>query len=115
MEKFGFICQQFKRKVVEKKVGPNFIRVRDGNRIHLTTLIRNYQNVEQSLRKEMNFMLLMKIAQLDCCVQILGFANNPFRIIMEYCEGGDLRKILDTYNVPVTDKMIIITQMKEEI
>ena len=52
MEKFGFICQQFKRKVVEKKVGPNFIRVRDGNRIHLTTLIRNYQNVEQSLKKK---------------------------------------------------------------
>ena len=56
-------------------------------------------------------MLLMKLAQLDCCVQILGFANNPFRIVMEYCEGGDLRKILDTYNFPVTHKMIIITQI----
>ena len=30
---------------------------------------------------------------------------------MEYCEGGDLRKILDTYNVPVKDKMIMILQI----
>ena len=43
-----YYSQQFKRKVVEKTVGPNFIRVRDGDRIRLTTLIRNYQNVEQS-------------------------------------------------------------------
>ena len=106
-----YYSQQFKRKVVEKTVGPNFLRVRDANRIRLTTLIRKYQNVEQSLRNEIGFMLLMKLKQLDCCVQILGFANNPLRIIMEYCEGGDLRKILDTYNVPVTDKMIIITQI----
>ena len=106
-----YYSQQFKRKVVEKTVGPNFLRVRDGNRIRLTTLIRDYQNVEQSLRNETAFMLFMKLKQLDCCVQILGFAKNPFRIIMEYCEGGDLRKILDTYNVPVTDKMIIITQI----
>ena len=50
------------------------------------------------------------MAKLDCCVEILEFAENPFRIIMEYCEGGDVRKILDTYDVPVSDKMTIISQ-----
>ena len=110
-----YYSQQFKRKVVEKTVGPNFLKVRDGNRIRLTTLIQNYQNNQFMLFKESCFMILMKLAKLDCCVEILGFASNPFRIIMEYCEGGDLRKILDTYNVPVLDKMVIIIQILEAI
>ena len=59
----------------------------------------------------MIFMLLTKIAKLDCCVEILGFESNPFRIIMEYCEGGDIRKILDRYEVPVSDKMTMISQI----
>jgi len=53
----------------------------------------------------------MKVAKLDCCVQILGFEFNPFRIIMEYCEGGDLRMKLDHYNVPIRDKIFMITQI----
>ena len=56
-------------------------------------------------------MVLMKVAKLDCCVQILGFEFNPFRIIMEYCEGGDLRMKLDHYNVPIRDKIFMITQI----
>ena len=110
-----YYSQQFKRKVVEKTVGPNFLRVRDANRFRFTTLIQNYRNNELMLKKETAFMWFMKLAKLDCCVEILGFMSNPFRIIMEYCEGGDLRKILDTYNVPVTDKMIIILQILEAI
>ena len=106
-----YYSQQFKRKVVEKIVGPNFIRVRDGNRLRLTTLIQNYHNSELMLKKETAFMYLMKLAKLPYCVEILGFSSNPFRIVMEYCEGGDLRKILDTYNVPVQDKMIMILQI----
>ena len=84
-----YYSQQFKRKVVEKIVGPNFIRVRDGNRLRLTTLIQNYHNSELMLKKETAFMYLMKLAKLPYCVEILGFSSNPFRIVMEYCEGGD--------------------------
>ena len=57
-----YYSQQFKRKVVEKIVGPNFIRVRDGNRLRLTTLIQNYHNSELMLKKETAFMYLMKLA-----------------------------------------------------
>jgi len=35
----------------------------------------------------------MKTVKLDCCVEILDFVSNPFRIFMEYCEGGDLEKL----------------------
>lgn len=83
----------------------------DGNRLRLTTLIQNYHNSELMLKKETAFMYFMKLAKLPYCVEILGFSSNPFRIVMEYCEGEDLRKILDTYNVPVQDKMIMIIQI----
>ena len=71
----------------------------------------NYNSNEVLLEKEMIFMLLTKIAKLDCCVEILDFASDPFRIIMEYCEGGDIRKILNRYEVPVCDKMTMISQI----
>ena len=109
-----YYSQQFKRKVIEKTIKPNFFRLRDGNRIRLSTILLNYNNYhirEIDLQKESAFMMLMKLAKLDCCVEILGFAFNPFRIIMEYCEGGDLRMVLDQYNVPVQDKIVIIIQI----
>ena len=106
-----YYSPQFKRKVIEKTIGPNFMRVREDNRIRLTSLIRDFAKNEFMLRKESIYMMLMKIAKLDCCVEILGFANNPFRIIMEYCEGGDLRKILDSIKVPVEDKIMMISQI----
>jgi serine/threonine protein kinase len=109
-----YYSQQFKRKVIEKTIKPNFFRLRDENSIRLSTFLlncNNYINIERSLKKESAFMMLMKLVKLDCCVEILGFAYNPFRIIMEYCEGGDLRMVLDQYNVPVQDKIIIILQI----
>ena len=106
-----YYSEKFKRKVVEKKVGPNFIRTKDKNRARLTTLISEYSHHEDMLRKESIFMMLTSLAQLDCCVEILDFASNPFRIIMEYCEGGDIRKILDKVEVPIVDKVYMISQI----
>ena len=106
-----YYSKKYKRTVVEKAVGANFIRTKNANRTRLTTLIKDYSKNEIMLQKEMIFMLLTQISQLDCCVQILGFESNPFRIIMEYCEGRDLRKILDTYEVPIPDKLEIISQV----
>ena len=56
-------------------------------RTRFTTLIRDYSHNEDLLRKESIFMLFTQVAHLDCCVQILDFSSNPFKIIMEYCEG----------------------------
>ena len=106
-----YYSEKFKRKVVEKTVGDNFIRAKKENRTRLKTLLTTNINNEVLLGKEMIFMLLTKIAKLDCCVEILDFESNPFRIIMEYCEGGDLREILDSYDVPTSDKMIMISQI----
>ena len=105
-----YYSEKYKRYVVEKTIDDTFIRLKEGNRTRMKTMMTNYKNNELLLKKETIFMLLLKIAKLDCCVQILEFAENPFRIIMEYCAGGDVRKILDTYDVPVTDKMTIISQ-----
>jgi serine/threonine protein kinase len=106
-----YYSEKFKRKVVEKTVGDNFLRTKEENRTRLKTLMTNYKSNEILLGKEMIFMLLTKIAKLDCCVEILDFASDPFRIIMEYCEGGDIRKILDRYEVPVSDKLAMISQI----
>ena len=102
--------QKFKRYVVEKTVDDKFLRLKKDNITLMKAMITKYTNNENYLRKTKIFMLLTKVAKLDCCVEILEFAENPFRIIMEYCEGGDVRKILDTYDVPVSDKMTIISQ-----
>ena len=109
-----YYSEKFKRLVVEKTVGEKFLRTKEENRTRLKTLITNADD-EIFLQKEMIFMLLTKIAKLDCCVEILGFESNPFRIIMEYCEGGDIRKILDSYDVPVSDKMTMISQILKAV
>ena len=106
-----YYSKKYKRNVVEKTVGPNFLRVRPENQLRLTNIINDYKDNVDMLKKESLFMSLMKIGKLDCCVEILGFESNPFRIIMEYCEGGDLRKILDTYDVPIEDKVEMIGQI----
>lgn len=106
-----YYSEKFKRLVVEKTVGDKFLKTKIENRTRLKTLITNNAIDEILLGKEMIFMLLTKIAKLDCCVEILDYASNPFRIIMEYCEGGDIRNILDRYEVPASDKMIMISQI----
>ena len=105
-----YYSPKYKRNVVEKTVDDKFLNYKEGNKARTKSKISAHVSNEILLRKEMIFMLLTKIAKLDCCVEILGFEENPFRIIMEYCEGGDVRKILDTYEVPVSDKMTIISQ-----
>ena len=107
--------EKFKRMVVEKEVGDNFIKTTNSTRLHITSLINNYSRNEDMLKKETIVMSLMKVCKLDCCVEILDFAPNPFRIVMEYCEGGDLRKILNEYNVPVEDKVEMIGQILDAI
>ena len=106
-----YYSQKYKRKVVEKKVGPNFIRLKSDNQARFTTLLKDYKSNESRLKKETVMMMLTKVAKLDCCVKIISFESNPFRIIMEYCEGGDLRKILDNYEVPILDKIRMISQI----
>ena len=59
-----YYSEKFKRKVVEKTVGDNFLRVREKNRTRLETIMSNYNSNEISLEKEMIFMLLTKIAKL---------------------------------------------------
>ena len=103
-----YYSQKYKRKVIEKRVNPDFLK---NKRSSLTTLINDYIVKEDMLKKESIMMMMTKIAKLDCCVEILEFGINPFRIIMEYCEGGDLRKILDNYEVPILDKTAMISQI----
>ena len=103
-----YYSQKYKRKVIEKRVNPDFLKKKSTS---LTSLIKNYQDNEDMLMKESIMMMMTKIGKLDCCVEILEFGLNPFRIIMEYCEGGDLRKILDLYDVPILDKIAMISQI----
>ena len=110
-----YYSKKYKRKVIEKAVGSNFIRMKGANRLRFTTLINEYSKNEDRLKKESAMMMLTRIGKLDCCVEILDFASNPFRIIMEYCEGGDLRNILDKYKVPTSDKIIMISQILDAI
>ena len=100
-----YYSEKFKRKVVEKTLGKSFIRTKKDNRTQFKTSTRNNDS-EILLRQK-----IILINKLDCCVEILDFASNPFRITMEYCEGGDLRKILDTYDVPIEDKVEMIGQI----
>ena len=39
-----YYSPKFKRKVVEKTVGPNFLRTKEANRARLTTMIRDYSH-----------------------------------------------------------------------
>ena len=109
-----YYSEKFKRYVVEKTVDENFLKNPDNKKTRMMTKATNTSK-GVSFMKEMIFMMLTQIAELDCCVQILDIAVNPYRIIMEYCEGGDLRKILDSYDVPDCDKMIMISQFLEAL
>ena len=110
-----FYSEKFQRMVIAKKVGNDFIKATTPTKLRLTCLINKYSQGENMLKKEGLVMLLLKVCKLDCCVEILDFTPNPFKIIMEYCEGGDLRKILDEYDVPVKDKVEMIGQILDAI
>ena len=109
-----YYSEKFRRKVVEKIVDENFFKKTDNKKTRMTTLA-TASSKDEAIIKEMAFMMLTQIAKLDCCVQILDIEVNPYRIIMEYCEGGDLRKILDSYEVPDCDKMMFISQFLEAL
>ena len=104
----AYYSEKFGRYVVEKTVGQNYVKFKDINKTRLTTLLSNNAKSEDLLKKESIFMILTNIGKLDCCVEVLDFGTNPFSIIMEYCEGGDLRNILDNYDVPIADKVVMI-------
>jgi len=106
---------RFKKMVVYKRVEDDFFKLKNSTKINLTSMIKNYSFNEDMLKKESLVMALMKVCKLDCCVEILDFAPNPFSIIMEYCEGGDLRAILDKGGVPVMDKVEMIGQILHAI
>ena len=109
-----YYSEKFRRRVVEKTVDENFFKKKDKMKTRVQTTATPASK-DAGLIKEMIFMMLTQIAELDCCVQILDIAVNPYRIIMEYCEGGDLRKILDSYDVPDCDKMTFISQFLEAL
>ena len=109
-----YYSEKFKRKVVEKTVDENFFKRKSNQKTRMKTAATSASTGEAFI-KEMMFMILTQIAELDCCVQILDIAVNPYRIIMEYCEGGDLRHILDSYDVPDCDKMTMISQFLEAL
>ena len=109
-----YYSAKFKRYVVEKTVDENFFKKKDNNKTRMKTAA-TASSRDAAFIKEMIFMMMTQIAELDCCVEILDIAVNPYRIIMEYCEGGDLRKILDSYEVPDVDKMTLISQFLEAL
>lgn len=111
----AYYSEKFGRYVVEKTVGQNYVKFKDINKTRLTTLLSNNAKSEDLLKKESIFMILTNIGKLDCCVEVLDFGTNPFSIIMEYCEGGDLRNILDNYDVPIADKVVMIGQILEAL
>ena len=57
----------------------------------------------------------LKFIRLKCCVEILDYKENPPTIIMEFCEGGDLRKLIDNNknDIPLVDRIEIISQILE--
>ena len=105
-----YYSEKFKRKVVEKTIDDSFLRLKEGNHTCMKTMMTNYKNNEIFMKKKRILESILLVPKLDGCVEVLDFAENPFRIIMEYCEGGDVRKILDTYDVPIIDKLVIIFQ-----
>ena len=108
--------EKFQKMVIVKKVEKDFLKTTSTTRLRLTSAIKHYSEKENVLKKESIVMLLLKVCKLDCCVEILDFAPNPFRIIMEYCEGGDLRKILNEYiDIPIEDKVEMIGQILDAI
>ena len=82
----------------------------------MDALLKIKEDFENMLRKEKNLMLQLKEKHLDYCVEILEFIENPPTIIMEYCEGWDIRKLLDEEReVDVGDKVVMIGQILEAI
>jgi serine/threonine protein kinase len=113
---------KYNRKVVEKKL--NF------RNCFRSTLFKNdpilqflkigieinnkidFDNKHQVLRNEAKMLKKLKFIKLKYCVEIIDYIDNPPTIIMEFCEGGDLRKIIDkNESIPVKDRIEIIIQI----
>ena len=106
------------KMVIEKKIVPNksirsTILNNDPflNILQLIQFSNNQHEMERLLQKEAGFMTLLKLTRLECCVEIIDFIRDPPSIIMEYCEGGDLRKILDEKEIICHDKFVFIEQI----
>ena len=63
---------KFNKKVVYKKIGDDFFKLKNSTKLNLTSMINNYSNHENMLKKESIVMALMKVCKLDCYVEILG-------------------------------------------
>jgi len=106
---------KFKKKVAIKQVAEGDIYKMAFQGKGNATLLGEHKRNEFLLRKEKDLMMQLKAKNLDCCVEYLDCEENPFRIIMEYCEGGDLRKIFDEKNtevvIDIVDKVEMIHQI----
>lgn len=96
-----YYSKKFGKKVVEKQISEQPLEQMKKMGMGMTELFKEKDSLENMLRKEKDLMMQLKEIHLDCCVEILDFKDNPPRIIMEYYEGGDLRKLLDDVKVEV--------------
>ena len=117
-----YYSEKYHKMVIEKRITPcmtmrGSILPKDPilNILQLVQKCQNQNQLEKCLVKEAAFMCLLKLTRLDCCVEILDFIKDPPSIIMEYCEGGDLRKILDEKELTSYDKLIFIEQILDGI
>lgn len=117
-----FYSEKYGKKVLAKRIIPNMcmrgsILPQDPilGLLQLFQVANNQKQMEKLLKKEAAFMGLLKLTKMDCCVEILDFIKEPPSIIMEYCEGGDLRKILDDRELTNYDKLIFIDQILQGI
>ena len=108
---------KFNKKVAIKEISKQaLLQKKELERMDTIALLKIKEDFENMFRKEKNLMLQLKEKHLDYCVEILEFIENPPTIIMEYCEGGDIRKLLDEEReVDVGDKVVMIGQILEAI
>ena len=112
---------KYNKKIVEKQICPKSCFRASLIRNDLLLQILNnankneYENKHQALKKEAKMLKKLKFIRLKCCVEILDYKENPPTIIMEFCEGGDLRKLIDNYKkeIPLADRIEIISQVLE--
>ena len=88
-----YYSEKYGKKVIEKRI------------------VTAKNQIEKLFQKEAGFMALLKLTKIDCCVEIFDFNLNPPSIIMEYCEGGDLRKIINRNELSDYDKLVFIDQI----
>lgn len=74
---------------------------------------KKYDQNHKVLKNEAKILKKLKFTRMKCCVEILDYIDNPPTIIMEFCEGGDLRKLIDSGNIQINDRIEIISQILE--